>query len=474
MVKYKISNSVRGHCEAGFAAAISLLELMSTKLKRGFAGGIHLPDYCKDAAASCSIVGLPLPKRVVLPMSQHAGVPAKPVVQKGEFVFRGQKIGESAGNVSVPVHASVSGTVVDVCPYNHPVINQPVMAVMIDSDGQDKSIEPGKMYADYTVRSPEELRTAIKEAGIVGLGGAAFPTHVKLLPPKSIDTVIANGCECEPYLTCDDRLLQEHVQEILDGLKIVMYIVGCPVGIIAVEDNKPLAINSIKNIIRNEPALKLRVLKTKYPQGAEKQLIKTVLNRTVPSGKLPFDIGVIVHNVGTCQAIYNAVINGLPLISRSITVTGDNISKPGNYNVRLGTLLGEILDECGYAPVGGHRIILGGPMMGIAQATLDVPIIKGTSSVLVLQDKESGFTFFPCIRCGRCIDACPMKLMPNMLSIYAENELWDKTNIYSPKDCVECGCCAYVCVANRPLVQHIKLAKLNTPLNPLPVGRGKG
>ncbi|MFH2069502.1 MAG: electron transport complex subunit RsxC [Candidatus Omnitrophota bacterium] len=447
---------------------------MLTKTRGSFAGGIHLPDYCKDAAASCSIMGLPLPKRVVLPMNQHAGAPANPIVKKGDYVIRGQKVGESVGNVSVPVHASVSGTVFDVCLYNHPVVNQSVTAVIVDSDGQDKSVEPGKTYPDYQKHSPEELRAAVKEAGVVGLGGAAFPTHVKLSSSKDIDTVIANGCECEPYLTCDDRLLQEHMQEVVDGLKIAMYIVGSPAGIIAVEDNKPAAINSIKKIIRNEPTLKLRVLKTKYPQGAEKQLIKTVLNRTVPSGKLPFDVGVLVHNVGTCRTIYNAVVNGSPLTGRSITVTGDDISRPGNYDARLGTLLSEILAECGYAPADGQKIILGGPMMGIAQATLDVPVIKGTSSILVLREAECDPTFSPCIRCGKCIDACPMKLMPNMLSIYAENEFWDKAGTYSPKDCMECGCCAYVCVAKRPLVQHIKLVKLNTPLNPLPAGRGKG
>ncbi len=432
------------------------------KNRGNFIGGIHLPDYFKDAAASCSLVGLPLPRRVVLPMSQHAGAPANPVVKKGDYVLRGQKVGESGGHVSVPVHASISGTVADVSLYNHPVSNQPITAVIIDSDGQDKSAEPGKTYPGYQKHSPEELRAAVREAGIVGLGGAAFPTHVKLSPSKKIDMVIANGCECEPYLTCDDRLLQEHMQEIVDGVKTVMYIVGCPNGIIAVEDNKPAAIESIKKIIRNEPSLGLRVLKTKYPQGAEKQLIKTVLNRTVPSGKLPFEVGVLVHNVGTCRSIYHAVVNGLPLTGRSITVTGDDISRPGNYDVRLGTLLSEILDACGYTAAEGQRIILGGPMMGIAQATLDVPVIKGTSSILVLRDAEQDFTFFPCIRCGKCIDACPMKLMPNMLSIYAENELWDKTKIYSPKDCIECGCCAYVCVAKRPLVQHIKLVKLNT------------
>lgn len=432
------------------------------KNRGSFTGGIHLPDYCKDAAASCSIKGLPLPKRVVLPMSQHAGAPATPIVKKGDYVLRGQKVGESGGNVSVPVHASISGAVVDISPYNHPVANQPITAVTIESDGQDKSAEPGKTCPDYQRHSPEELRAAIKEAGIVGLGGAAFPAHVKLAPPKKIDTAIANGCECEPYLTCDDRLLQEHMQEIVDGLKIVMYIVGCPAGIIAVEDNKPAAIESIKKIIRNEPSLELRVLKTQYPQGAEKQLIKTVLNRTVPSGKLPFDVGVIVHNVGTCRTIYNAVVKGLPLTNRSITVTGDDISRPGNYDVRLGTLLSDILNECGYTPADGQKIILGGPMMGIAQAALDVPVIKGTSSILVLRETERDFTFSPCIRCGKCIDACPMNLMPNMLSIYAENEFWDKAGTYSPKDCIECGCCAYVCVARRPLVQHIKLVKLNT------------
>ena len=432
------------------------------KIKRGFTGGIHLPDYCKEAAASCSIKGLPLPKRVVLPMSQHAGAPAKPVVRKGDAVLRGQKVGDSAGHVSVPVHASISGAVADVVPYNHPVSGQPVTAVIIDSDGQDRSAEPGKKYPDYLNHSSDELRAVVREAGIVGLGGAGFPAHVKLAPPKPIDTAIANGCECEPYLTCDDRLLQEHMQDVVDGLKIVMHIVDCPKGIIAVEDNKLAAIQNIKKIIRGEPALEVRVLETRYPQGAEKQLIKTVLNRTVPSGKLPFDVGVIVHNVGTCRTIHNAVVNGLPLTGRSITVTGDDVARPGNYDVRLGTLLGDVLNECGYTPAEGHRVILGGPMMGITQASLDVPVIKGTSSILILREAKGGFAFSPCIRCGKCIDACPMKLMPNMLSIYAENELWENTKVYSPKDCIECGCCAYVCVANRPLVQHIKLAKLNT------------
>lgn len=418
-------------------------------------------NYSKNAMEVKTIAKLALSKRIVIPMSQHAGQPANPVVKKGDYVLNGQKIGESVGKISVPVHSSVSGTVADIILYNHPVISQAVTAVLIDPDGLDKCIEPKKLYADYLIHSPDELREVIKEAGIVGLGGAAFPTHIKLSPPKVIDTIIANGCECEPYLTCDDRLLQDHTKEIISGLKIIMHIVNSGTGIIAVEDNKPCAINNLRQMLSGEPNIKLKVVKTKYPQGAEKQLIKTILNRTVPSGKLPFDVGVIVQNVGTCMAIYNAIVRGLPLTSRLITVTGKNIQKPGNYNVGIGTLLCDLLAECDYLPAADDKVILGGPMMGIAQATLDVPIIKSTSGVLILSGKNTDYTFYACIRCGKCIDSCPMKLMPNMISVFAENELWNQTKIYSPGDCIECGCCAYVCPAKRPLVQHIKLAKLN-------------
>jgi electron transport complex protein RnfC len=425
-----------------------------------FRGGIHPSGY-KYLTKDKHIVELKAPEVVVIPLSQHTGKPAKPVVNKGDYVLKGQKIGEAEGKISAPVHSSLSGKVKDIYPWAHPVISSPVSAVVIESDGSDSSVEFKKIHSDYYRYSPDELRGVIRDAGIVGLGGAAFPTHVKLSPPDEIHVVIINGCECEPYLSCDDRLMQEHTKDIINGLKIIMYILDVSRGIVVIEDNKADAIKLIKNAVHNEPNIELKIVKTKYPQGAEKQLIKTVLNREVPSGKLPFDVRVVVQNVATSYAVSRAVMDGIPLISRAVTVTGSYIQRPGNYIVRVGTLLKDLLAECGYTANTGHKVIFGGPMMGIAEGSLDVPVIKGTSGVLVLPVENASAHFSPCIRCGRCIDVCPMNLMPNMMSIYAENQLWEKTDIYYPRDCIECGCCAYVCVAKRPLVQHIKLTKLN-------------
>jgi len=428
-----------------------------------FSGGIHLNNYYKYFTENLPIKNLRLPSKVVIPLSQHTGKPARPIVNIGDYVLTGQKIGESDGEISVPVHSSVSGKVTDICLWDHPVINQKVLSIIIESDGLDKSIEPEKKYSDYTKFSADELRSVIKESGIVGLGGAGFPTHVKLNPPKKVDTVIINGCECEPYLTCDDRLLQEYYSDIIEGAKIIMYILNINNCKIVIEDNKQSAIKKIQNIISNEQNIELKIVKTKYPQGAEKQLIKTVLNRTVPSGKLPFDVGVIVQNVATCFAINNAIKKGIPLIERVVTVTGEYIDNPGNYLMRIGTLASELLDKCGYKPgEKKHKLIFGGPMMGIAQSSTEIPIIKSTSGLLVLTVDKTQYNFYSCIRCGKCISACPIKLMPNMISIYAENEFWEKTKLYYPQDCIECGCCAYVCPAKRPLVHQIKLAKLNT------------
>ncbi|MDI6641755.1 MAG: RnfABCDGE type electron transport complex subunit C, partial [Elusimicrobiota bacterium] len=280
-------------------------------------------------------------------------------------------------------------------------------------------------------------------------------------PPKKIDTVLLNGCECEPFLTCDEKLMQEHPQEIINGLKIIMYILSVYNAYVVIEDNKPEAIKAMSKVAFKEPNISVKVVKTKYPEGAEKQLIKAVLGRIIPSGKLPFEVGVVVHNVATSYAIYQAVIEGIPLVKRVVTVTGDSIKFKGNYNVRLGTLVSDLLAECGYIPGPRQKVIHGGPIMGIAQYSLDVPIIKGTSGIVVIDNIDSlADEHQSCVRCGRCIDACPMDLLPNFISIYAENNQFEKAKEYFPLDCIECGCCAYVCIAKRPLVQHIKLAKI--------------
>ncbi len=428
-----------------------------------FTGGIHPPDS-KKQTKDLSIKEFPVPEKVVIPLSQHTGKPAIPVVKTGDKVLIGQKIGESQGKISAPVHSSVSGEVIDIKQCNHPVIKDPVLSVIIKSDGKNKPIEVKKTHWDYYRYSPQDLIKVIEEAGIVGLGGAGFPTHVKLSPPKEVNTLILNGCECEPYLTCDDRLMQEHPKEIIEGMKIIMFILNVHKGVIVIEDNKKEAIKEMNKVAFVEPNISVQTVKTKYPQGAEKQLIKSVLNRTVPPGKLPFDVGVVVQNVATTYAIYQAVVQGLSLTHRVLTITGDFIKNPGNYRVPIGTLVSEILKNCGYEPEEKkHKIILGGPMMGIAQGVLDVPVIKGTSGILVqgLKNISHFSTYSACLHCVKCIDVCPMNLMPNFLSYYAEHMLWEKCKEYSPSDCIECGCCAYECPAKRPIVQQIKLAKFN-------------
>lgn len=421
--------------------------------------GIH-PDENKYTKNS-KIEEIPLPQKVVLPLSQHTGAPSKSIVNIGDKVKTGQKIAELGGKISSFLHASISGTVVNIGKFLHPVLLKEIDSITIESDKNDTKIISNKVYNDYFRYSPEELIDVIKQSGIVGLGGAAFPTYVKLSPSKScsIDTVILNGCECEPYLTCDDALMIEKPKEIITGLKIIMHILNADKCIIAIEDNKKEAIEKFKKIILNEPKIFLRMLKTKYPQGAEKQLINVTLNRVVPSGGIPLDIGVVVHNVGTAFAIYNAIFNGIPLYSRVITVSGKGVEKPGNYLVRIGTPVSFIAEFCKMKD-DTKKVIIGGPMMGISQISLDVPVIKGTSGILFLTQEEIRKDEYQvCIKCGKCINVCPMNLLPNCLSIYAEKGMFDVAKNYFPLDCIECGCCSYVCPANRPIVGHIKLIK---------------
>lgn len=433
---------------------------MSIKLKT-FLGGIHPPD-CKKFSAACRIQDTPLPKRVYLPVVQHIGAPAEPRVQVGQKVKKGEKIADSQAFVSAPVHASISGTVVDIKNHPHPGGSE-VTTIVIESDGKDGWFKEPHNEQDPLELTPEEIREKIREAGIVGLGGAAFPTQVKLSPPKGkpLDAIILNGAECEPYLTADYRLMLEKTEYIVKGLQILLRILRVERGYIGIEANKPEAIAAMSKAAANAPGIEVVGLKVRYPQGAEKQLIKTILNREVPPPPgLPLDVGVVVQNAGTAYAIYEAVAWGKPLIERVVTVTGRGIREPKNLRLRLGTLFSEAISYCGGFQAEVGKILMGGPMMGLAQYTTQVPVIKGTSGILVLTAEEC----LPreashCINCGMCVRACPMRLVPSLLGTYCEKDLLDEAEAHHVLDCIECGSCVYVCPAKRHLVHLIKYGK---------------
>jgi electron transport complex protein RnfC len=438
-------------------------------LTNTFPGGIHVGE--NKYTSSSPIQYLPESKIVVLPVIQHTGVPATPIVKVNDYVRVGQKIASAEGFISAPIHASISGKVVNIEERMHPTLCKRVISIIIESDGENKLYENVGVERNTELLTKEELLNIIRDSGIVGLGGAGFPTAVKLSPPKNkkIDTFILNACECEPYITSDERLLLEHGKEVIEGMKIIMFILGVKTGYIGIEDNKPEAIKILHNIVEKERKydIKVKVLKTKYPQGGEKQLIYSVLRRKVPLGKLPLDVGVVVNNVATAYAIYRAVKFNTPLIERVITVTGENISARGNFRVKIGTLVDDILNFCkidlesSSIDGKGTKIIFGGPMMGIAQYTTNVPVIKTTNCILLLKDSITLTEDKGCIRCSKCVLHCPMRLMPNFIAFYAERRLFDEAKRYGALDCIECGVCAYVCPGKRPLVQLVKFAKTN-------------
>lgn len=424
-----------------------------------FRGGVHAP-HRKNDTRNKAIEIMKAPGLVYIPLQQHIGAACQPLVKPGDVVKLGQKIGEPGGFVGAPVHASVSGIVKDIRQVPHPSVGSG-LAVVIENDGKDEpddSITPG----DISSMDADRIKELILEAGIVGMGGAAFPTHVKLSPPKEkpIDTVILNGAECEPYLTADHRLMLEAAEDVVDGLKVIMKVLGVERAYIAIEDNKPDAVRIMTDTVKEVQGVDVTVLKTKYPQGAEKQLIYVVTGRQVPSGGLPMDVGVIVSNVGTSAAIARAIKTGMPLVERVVTVTGSGVAEPKNLMVRIGTSFMDVIQACGGFVEEPAKVISGGPMMGIGQYTLDVPVIKGTSGILVLTREEAKIPDVePCIRCAKCVDACPMGLMPLMISAYALKEDYDNSEKFHAMDCIECGCCSYSCPAKRPLVQSIRVAK---------------
>ena len=403
---------------------------------------------------------LAAPSRVYIPLSQHLGKICNPLVNIGDSVLLGQKIASTDAHVTALIHASVSGKVAAIQDWPHPVLGR-CKAIVIENDGQDKLFSQTVIQSQEAANrlTPEQLRSIVREAGIVGMGGASFPTHIKLTPPKPVDTLIVNCAECEPYLTSDYRLMFEKTKEILQGIKLVTRCLGVEKVFIAIEDNKPEAIKAFNNELRTTD-YELKVLKSQYPQGGEKQLIANVLKREVPSGKLPFDVGVVVHNVGTIYAIYEAVYLGKPLYERVVTVTGSCIKNTKNLLVRIGTPIKELIAYCGLQEEPA-KIIIGGPMMGIAQYTDEVPVIKSTTGIVLLDKKEAKIQEEEfCIRCGACVRNCPAGLMPCLINLASEKELWTEAKAYNAIDCIECGLCNYVCPANRTLVQSIKRAKL--------------
>ena len=407
-----------------------------------------------------SIERLPLPSVVYIPLMQHIGKPCSPLVNAGATVLRGQKIASSQTHVSANIHASLSGKVraIKKCP--HPLLGT-CDTVIIDSDGLDSDGKPGIRGKEEIIKlSADEIRSIIFEAGIVGMGGGGFPTHLKLKPPKPVDTFILNAAECEPYLNCDYRLMVEKTKEILLGTELVLNCLGVKGVYIAIEENKPEAIKQFK---AQSSKFKVKVLKSEYPQGGERQLIKKILNRQVPSGGLPFEVGVVVHNLATVFAVYEAVYKHKPLYERVVTVTGSCLKNPKNLLVRIGTPLKDLIDFCSPLKEKPEKVIVGGPMMGIAQYTDKVPVIKTTSGVILLNKREAPrFLEDVCIRCGECVKNCPAGLEPCLISQAVEKENWELAQAYSAGDCIECGLCSYLCPAKRSLVQSIKYAKLRS------------
>lgn len=427
-------------------------------MKHLFFGGIH-PKYNKEMSTTVTQFQSISPKTVVIPLQQHIGAPCTPLVQVGDAVLRGQKIGDGEG-LCVPVHASVSGTVIAIEPRPHPG-GAPVMAVVIENDFQDTAIVGKTNDTPIDLLDNDEVLYAIREAGIVGMGGAAFPGNVKALSAMGkVDVLLANGCECEPYITADDSLLRTNAEQVLEGMEILQHVLKAERVVLAVEDNKLQAIEKIKSILSGYPDVTLEVLPTRYPQGSEKQLIQAVTGREVPPGQLPVSVGCAVFNVSTYAAIYRAVRLGVPLTDRIVTISGEAIAQPQNFIVRIGTPFRDLIEVAGGLHDKTERVISGGPMMGKAQSDLSVPVVKATNSILCLLKDENGAADNPvCLRCGKCCSVCPMRLQPLYMYRFTGAGRVEELNRLNILDCMECGSCAFTCPGKLPLVEVFRKGK---------------
>ena len=430
-------------------------------------GGIHPPET--KLTAGKAIVRLPLPKQGVVLLGQHIGAPAQPVVAKGDSVKTGQLLAKAGGFVSANIHSPYTGKVAKIADVVD-ASGYPKPAIFIDVEEDvwaDGIVRTDKLEREINL-SAAEIVQKIAEAGIVGMGGACFPTHVKLTPPpgKKADILIVNAVECEPYLTADHQLMLEKGPEIIVGIRLLMKALNVQRAVIGIEENKPDAIERLNHLIMPYPGIEVMPLKMHYPQGGEKQLIDAVTERQVPSGALPIEVNAVVQNVGTVFAIYEAVQKNKPLLERVVTVTGKSLRQPGNFLARIGTPVRELLEAAGGLPESAGKLISGGPMMGKALVNADVPVAKGTSGLLVLDQAESlRRPSHDCIRCGKCVDACPMGLEPFLLATLSEHQRWDDAEKEHIMDCIECGCCTFTCPAWRPLLDHLRIGKARVGAN---------
>jgi electron transport complex protein RnfC len=424
-----------------------------------FKGGVH-PSENKVQTENEAIQTFDAPKMVHVALLQHIGAPLNALVKPGDRVLKGQKIADSEAFMSAPVHSPVSGVVkkIEFLPFP---LSGKINTIIIENDGEEELAELTTIK-DWKTASKEDLLAMIREKGIVGVGGACFPTHIKLNPPKdvTIDTLVMNGAECEPYLNADNRLMLEDPKSIIEGIKIIMHILGVKNAKIGIENNKPEAIASMIKASEGDNGIEVCPLKTQYPQGGEKQLIKAILDREVPSGTLPSKVGVVVQNTATAALVYEGIINGMPLIEKVVTISGKAIKKPMNLKVRIGTMFRDMLDYAGVEREEVDKLVMGGPMMGMAQPSEDVPVVKGTSGLLALTTAETNpCKAKNCILCGKCIGACPMGLEPLMYAKLAKFNQWEEMGKYKLMDCISCGSCSYICPANRPLTEAINIGK---------------
>ncbi len=423
---------------------------------KSFSGGVYLPHY-KHLTEAKPIERLPLPLELIIPLKQHTGAPCEALVAVGDRVKAGQKIGESRSPVSAPVHSPLNGIVKEIVT-RQSVTGEMVECVVIACDSeQEMAVYPAE---DVSSLSAQEIKDRIREAGVVGMGGAAFPTYMKLSPPKHVDTLIINGCECEPFLTCDHRLMLERVSDIIVGARLIAKVLGVSKIVFAVETNKQDALDLLNEKIRDEEGMEAVPLDIKYPQGSEKQLIYAVSQRVIPTGKLPYDVGVVVQNVATAAAVKDAVVHRRPLMERVVTLTGSGVKNPGNYLVPVGTTLRHVVEAAGGLNDNAVKIIVGGPMTGRAQSGLDVPLIKGSGGILAFdEDFLTEQDYLACVRCGKCVEHCPMLLYPNYIGQYAELGRYEMAENWGAKDCFECGACVYVCPSSRPIVNFVRQTK---------------